>query len=230
MGVVPVGGTMTAWLWLMVLGTAGASPVDRWTLVAHPPAAEDARSAEARAAGASGDAAVPACHRVATGLLLCAADRDRPGVIAMRSELAAGGTSLAALIDGQRNLLEARWADQPAGAHQVEGMKGRYFVRAAGDGFDAAGVLRPDLLADLAEGSPVVAIPEDGTLLWWVPGDGDFDKVVAVGVKRMADASSAPVSARIYRWSADTAAWTVWGQVRGTIDLPVPTSPEPTTP
>ena len=50
----------------------------------------------------------------------------------------------------------------------------------------------------------------------------DFDKVVAVGVRRMVDASAVPVSPRIYSWDPRTEAWTVWGEVRGTVDLPVP--------
>lgn len=213
---------MTTWMFLALVGSAVAAPSSSWRLVAHSPSAEDARSAQARADGASGEAAIPACHRVATGLLMCAAPIASPQTIAMMADLVAAGTTLSAVMASQGAALEDHWEGKPAGTHAVEGMKGRYFVRAAGDGHDAAGMLRPDLLAGLAQGDPVVAVPEDGTLLWWTPGDSEFDKMVAVGVRRMVDASEAPVSARIYRWNADSEAWAVWGEVRGSVDLPVP--------
>ena len=215
---------MTAWILLTLLASAYGAPAQAWRLVAHTPAAEDARSSQARAAGASGDAAIPACHRVATGLLMCAAPIGSPQTIAMVADLAAAGTTLSEVLATHRAVLEERWRSSPAGTHSVDGLKGRYFVRAAGDGHDAAGMLRPTLLSELAQGEPVVAVPEDGTLLWWVPGDSEFDKVVAVGVRRMVDASDAPVSARIYRWNAESESWAVWGEVRGSVDIPVPAS------
>lgn len=199
-----------------------AQGTNDWRLVMTAPAAEDARSAEARSSGAIGEAAIPACQRVSTGLMLCVSRSDVSGKIAMIADLTEADTTLSTVLQQAKSQVEARWSAQPAGTHNVEGMKGRYFVRAAGDGFDAAALLRPDLLADLAGGKPVVAVPEDGTVLWWVPGDADFDKVVAVGVRRMVDASAVPVSPRIYSWDPRTEAWTVWGEVRGTVDLPVP--------
>jgi|GEM_PF-4757726 len=195
-----------------------------WGVVAVPPAAEDAASAEARASGASGDAAIPVCRRMASGLALCVRAPDSTK-IAMRSQLAAANVSEAAVFAQVRDGVEAAWATTPAGTYSVDGVKGSYFVRAARDGFDSAGLLRPDLLASLAGNNPVVAIPEDGTLMWWVPGDADFDKMLAVGVKRMAEASAAPVSARVYQHNGTE--WTVWGEVRGTIGLPAPAQPSP---
>lgn len=142
--------------------------------------------------------------------------------MAMVDELTAAGLSTDQALAMAGEHLETAWASAPAGTFTVDGVSGRYFVRAVGDGFDAAALLRPELLAELAGASPVVAVPEDGTVLWWVPGDPDFDKMVAVGVRRMVEASDSPVSSRIYRHTGTE--WSTWGEVRGNIALPEPAS------
>ena len=188
-------------------------------LVAMAPAREDAASAAFRAAGATGSDALPACERVATGLLLCVVSGD--GGVVSEGALAKQGASLADVLAEARVRVPAAWAKSPPTAQSVEGMKGSWLLRAAGDGFDAAGLLVPELLkVPGATETAVVAVPVDGTVMWWTPGDADFDKVLAVGVRRMAEASEAPVSSRIYRWSAEDERWTVWGEVRGSVALP----------
>lgn len=218
------------WVWLPVAGlglwgvaapagaaTPSADAAPSWRLRAVSSVVEDTLSARARAAGAAGDAAIPACSRVAPGLLLCVQSEQAPTEVAMRAELTAAGTTVEAVVAGVRAGVEAAWVARPAGTYTVEGVAGRYFVRAEGDGFDAAALLRPELLARLAGAPPVVAVPEDGTLLWWVPGDADFDKMVAVGARRMAEASSAAVSPRVYRHDGER--WAVWAEVRGSVEV-----------
>lgn len=136
----------------------------------------------------------------------------------MVDELAGAGLSTEQAIAMAGEHLETAWSSAPARTFTVDGVAGRYFVRAAGDGFDAAALLRPELLTELAGASPVVAVPEVGTVVWWVPGDPDFDKMVAVGVRRMVEASDSPVSSRIYRHTGTE--WSIWGEVRGNIALP----------
>ena len=95
---------------------------------------------------------------------------------------------------------------------EITGMPGaNYWVSQAGDGLDAAGLLHPELLRDLAGTTPVVGIPEPGTFVMWIPGDPDIDKVVAVGVRRIYEVAQQPTSDRIYRWH--NGAWQVWGEV-----------------
>ena len=141
----------------------------------------------------------------------------------MLEELSSVGMTLDGALASARDHLEAAWTAKPAQTFRVAGIEGRYFVRSEGDGFDAAALLRPALLAQLASAEPVVAVPEDGTFLWWVPGDADFDKMVAVGVRRMMEASTRSVSPRIYRHNGTE--WTVWGEVRGAIEIPPPVLP-----
>ncbi|HCH61900.1 MAG: hypothetical protein CL927_20010 [Deltaproteobacteria bacterium] len=195
-----------------------------WSVKAVASVMEDQLSSAALAAGASGNAAVPACRRMAPELLLCVQSPYAPGRVAMMAEVVAAGQSLDGAFATARDQVEAAWARVPARTFSVDGIAGQYYVRSGGDGFDAAALLRPELLARLAGGVPVVAVPEDGTVVWWVPGHADFDKMVAVGVRRMAEASSAPVSSRIYQHTGTK--WSTWAEVRGNIGLPAPV-PQP---
>lgn len=91
----------------------------------------------------------------------------------------------------------------------VEGFSRPYWLRAEADGLDHAALLRPDELARKLGGEPLVAVPNRDVLVAWLPGDPDFDKVVAVGVRKMYATLRDPVSPLIYRW--DGQRWATWG-------------------
>ena len=97
-------------------------------------------------------------------------------------------------------------------------MAGHFWVANTADGLDSAGLLHPNGLAAAAGAPPVVAVPGKHTFVMWVPGDADFDKVLAVGVRRMFEASSHPISPLVYRWDDDK--WVVWGEARATPPAP----------
>lgn len=96
----------------------------------------------------------------------------------------------------------AKLADQPKPV-PVEGMPGaQYWVAAEGDGWAAAGVLQPSLLAERLGGAPIlVAVPVDGVLIAWKIGDRELDRIVAVGVKEMYDAGDGPVTPIVHQWT-----------------------------
>lgn len=106
---------------------------------------------------------------------------------------------------------------------QVEGFSQPYFVRAEGDGRDHAPLLHPEALRARVGGDFVAAVPARGVLVVWAPGDVVFDKVVAVGVRKMYETLPDPVSPLVYRW--DGATWKTWGQAR---QVPGETGPAPT--
>ncbi len=85
-----------------------------------------------------------------------------------------------------------------------------YWVSRKGDGLDGAAFLDPRRLERVAGGPVVVAMPAANTLLFWRPDGGELDRIVAIGARRMADASDHPISDRVYRW--DGTVWRVWGQ------------------
>ena len=160
---------------------------------------------QTRAAPASGYV----CRQISEGLALCAACGERllrdaelePHSTTGEDVLALLATRSATLVTDQR-LARQEIADMPAAA---------YWVSQVGDGFDAAGLLHPEKLSAIAGTTPVIGIPTVGTFLMWIPGDAELDKIMAVGVRRIFEEASHPVSDKVYRWH--NGAWVVWGEV-----------------
>jgi hypothetical protein len=94
----------------------------------------------------------------------------------------------------------------------VEGFDTPYWMAAVGDGRDHAALLHPDALRKRLGGDFVVAVPARGVLVAWVPGDLVFDKIVAVGIRRMYDTLPNAVSPLLYKWNGE--AWITWGEAR----------------
>jgi hypothetical protein len=94
-----------------------------------------------------------------------------------------------------------------------------YWKADAGDGWSAAGVLRPDLLAARVGTLPLfVATPVDGVLLAWAPGTPELDMVIAVGAKEMYESEEGPVTPIVHRW--DGKRWSSFAEA-----TPVPAAP-----
>lgn len=112
----------------------------------------------------------------------------------------------------------------------VEGFKQPYFLANEGDGRDHVPLLFPSAIAARVGTGAVVAVPARGVLVAWVPGDLLFDKVVAVGVRKMYETLEGPISPLIYQW--DGQKWSPWGEakavdgVQGPSPIPTP-SPVP---
>lgn len=195
-------------MWLALWGAVALAATEVRP-VAEPVDVVSAFRAEAAALGRKGDAAELACRDLAEQLMLCFVAGDERRYVT-RAELVAWGEDLAAVEARAKVAALAGFnADRPA-MMAVDGLSGRYWLSAEGDGLDAAALLYPERLAAIVGGEPVVAVPAAGVLLMWVPGDKDLDKVMAVGVRQMHDASEHPVSSRIYRWNGQK--WVVWGQ------------------
>lgn len=169
----------------------------------------------ARSRGRFGLAAIPACRPFAERLSLCfnvqEGGRRR---MATLEDLSLWKTDLERVEAEIVARTAAQLSVERLSVQTVDGMDGRYWLSARKDGDDAAGLLHPEKLVEISGGAPVVAVPAKDTLLFWLPGDADFDKVVAVGVRRMYDKADHPVSPLIYRW--ENGRWKVWGQARTT--------------
>ena len=203
-------------VWLSVGVAAAAPPAGlRWTI--EPPAVEEAFAAEVRAGGTVGAAAVAACVPVGQELLGCAwLPVDGGGWrLASMVDVMGWGTGLKDALQAARPATRAAWAARPPERAEVDGGGGAYLLRAVGDGHDALGLLIPEVIEAAVGGPAVVAVPRAGVLLAWRPGDADLDKILAVGVRRIADEAPAVISSRIYRW--DGSRWLIWGEVRGPI-------------
>jgi hypothetical protein len=93
----------------------------------------------------------------------------------------------------------ARLATQPV-RRTVDGTEKVYFVAAEGDGWSAATVLAPEVVGARLGGPFLLAAPTDQTVLVWLPGDKDLDKIMAVGAKEMFEGADWPVSPVVHQW------------------------------
>lgn len=147
------------------------------------------------------------CQPFAEGLKLCFSHATAKG---RAYYTAADGLDAAALFArgvGTQTEALARLERTP-----VEGFAQSYWLSSRGDGRDHVPVLFPEDLRALVGGDVVIAAPVHGVLLAWLPGDLDFDKAVAVGVKQMYETLPDPVSPLLYRW--DGKLWRTWGEAK----------------
>ncbi len=148
------------------------------------------------------------CTEISEGLSLCTACGSRPVRV---TEPAEWGLDLAAIEQAVSAAAASALTSRPVRA-EIADMPGHvYWASQVGDGYDAAGLLHPGILAEIAGTTPVIGVPAVGTFLMWIPGDPELDKVMAVGIRRIFESAPYPVSDKVYRWH--NSAWRVWGEV-----------------
>lgn len=116
--------------------------------------------------------------------------------------------------EGLRTLVEERsraaLATSPRRT-RVPDMDAWYWVSAEGDGWAAAGLLHPEMLAERMGGAPIlVSAPVVGALIAWHPGDAELDKVMAVGIRKMFEREPSPVTPVVHQWTGDR--WVPFGE------------------
>ncbi|RME21877.1 MAG: hypothetical protein D6798_17165 [Deltaproteobacteria bacterium] len=168
-----------------------------------------------RAAGVDGPAAELACRPFAEGLSLCFTwESDGVRRYVTGADLEAWAVDLAA-IEAAVSVRAAESLD--AGRPEptrVTDMDATYLLSMEGDGLDGAGWLHPDRLVGRLGEDLRVATPARDVFVAWAGGDDELDKVMAVGVLRIQEASEHPVTSRVYTWDPQRGRWTVWGQAR----------------
>jgi hypothetical protein len=92
----------------------------------------------------------------------------------------------------------------------VHGGSRHYWAVEADSGREVTVVLHPEWLEALGP-DVVLAIPARDAVLAWSLGNAELDKIMAVGVRKLFDASSVPVSRKILAW--DGRRWVVRGEV-----------------
>ena len=73
-------------------------------------------------------------------------------------------------------------------------------------------MVTPEILTALAPVPVVVAWPVPGIVVAWVPGNPSLDRVLSVGVAKMAEESNHPISTKVYRYANEE--WSVWGEAK----------------
>lgn len=197
----------------MVLGLANGEPSGSLGLVAEPEGVVAAYAEAATKRGRVGAAARPDCRPAFDGLLFCLTLVTPDGWrYATVSDVKAWKMTSEQAHRQAAERLRAMSVKDRLKAQTVQGVPGAYFAARLDDGQDAAPLLVPERLAAHLGGPPVVAIPAQGALVAWVPDNPELDTVVAVGVRRMYEASDHAISPRIYRWGKD--GWMVWGEAK----------------
>ncbi len=183
-----------------------------WDPGLEPADVADQYRAFAVSKGRKGEATELVCRPFAEATVLCySRDDGKKRVYATR----------AAGVDAGALEAQSRGTDAEALACLVpvvpEGTTRSYLACTRGDGRDHVPLLHPDALAARVGKTFVAAAPARGVLVVWTPGDAEFDKLMAVGVRRMFEGMPDPVSPLVYRW--DGGHWVTWGQAR---ELPDP--------
>lgn len=93
----------------------------------------------------------------------------------------------------------------------VDGIGG-YWVRSENDGREGLIFVRPEALKMLTPAELVVAWPQPGVVIAWVPGNPSLDQVLSVGVAKMVEATNHPISQKLYRHDGEE--WLVWGEAK----------------
>lgn len=192
-----------------VLGAAAAAPLPDLRLAVWPGAFYEGFVAHQQAAGRSGLALEPLCREEAPGLQLCVTVHTEDTVRPVHLQdveawgLTAGGARARAIAQAK-----AKFADKVTKTH-IEGL-GDWWMRSEADGWDGVALLIPDVLEAMTGGPVVLAVPAQGSALFWSHGQPALDRAVAVGVRRAAEAADRPVSDHIYRWTGKE--WVVWAR------------------
>ncbi len=172
------------------------------------------------AKGATGAALQPLCKEVVATLQLCLVVTEggtrRP---VNGADLDAWQEPRAAAEARARAAAEAGF-DAAVQLLPVEDTDLRYGLRAAGDGLDAGALLLPERLAARVGGPVLLALPTQGTVLFWKQGNEELDRILAVGARRAWEASERPVTDAILRHDGNR--WVEWGRA-----TPSPAPPAP---
>ncbi len=192
-----------------LLGVAAAVPAPDLRLAVWPGAFYDQFVAHQRAAGRTGPDLEPLCREEAPGLQLCVTVHEAGNVRPVnlgdvhRWDLTAPRARQQAIRAAQE-----RFVDRVV-KEDLEGL-GSWWMRSEADGWDAVALLVPEMLETLVGGPVVLAVPAQGSALFWAHGNPELDRAVAVGVRRAAEAAARPVSDHVYRWTGKE--WVVWAR------------------
>ena len=197
---------------VLSLGT-GRAETPKVSVTAEPIEVVTLYQEAATEAGLEGTARLPACRKWSAEFFMCfMVEESGHRRMVHLGDLAVWSMTIAELEALAR--LNGRAVLEPDRARkvQVEGLTGAYWVFDRGDGYDASILFYASELEALLGGAPVLAVPQRGLVIAWVPGNLELDQVVGVGVKRIHEQSEQPISPVIVHWNEER--WVRWGEAR----------------
>ena len=97
-------------------------------------------------------------------------------------------------------------------ANSIDGITRPYYMCSGLKEWIVSPALQAGWMAKVAGDEVVVATPELDTLLFWVAGDKELDKIMAVGALKMYNEASHPVTSTIHALNGEQ--WSVWGEAK----------------
>ncbi len=196
-------------------GTADAKPARLPTVLAGAERFDvrDQFRAWSASQGATGAASELVCQDLAEAVQLCFST-ETDGARSYLTEAARAamgkGAENAGLERAARKHAKAAVAEMQRRVPEGLPEAPTYWVSAREDGRAHAPLLDPSTLTARFGKNWVVAVPTRDLLVLWSPGELQFDKIMAVGVRKAFDAApDAQVSPLVYRWTDE--GWKTWG-------------------
>ncbi len=156
--------------------------------------------------GLSGEHLRIACQDVDEDLVLCLRNEDTElKWWVSYGELEQLGLSFEQAVTS----IEVLAAEVQLEPRTVQEGSGRYWVANHSGGAAEALLFSPELFAVVGQ-SPAVAVPERGVLIAWNRGNRELDRIMAVGVRHLYEASDHPVSSKVM--ALVDSQWRVWLQ------------------
>jgi hypothetical protein len=201
-------------LGLLVVGP-GLAETPRLQVTAEPKDVVVLYREAAEAAGYEGAALLPACREWSSHFFMCfMVEEEGMRRMVHLGDLGEWGMSLEeAEATASVRALGSFVMESGREVHP-EGMSASYWVFDRGDGLASSALLLPRELEKHLGGTPNIAVPGRDLVIAWVPGDPDFDRMIAIGVRRLYEESDQPVSPVVMRWNGK--GWARWGEAYAT--------------
>jgi len=147
-----------------------------------------------------------ACRDLDEDLVLCLRNEDSDS----RWWLSVGEmTDMGLSFDSAAGSIAARAQEVLLNKRVVHEGTGEFWIASQGGVGAEALLFSPHLLSVVGD-RPAIAVPERGVVIAWNRGDSDLDRIMAVGVRRMFEASANPVTSKIL--ALVDSEWRVWLQ------------------
>ena len=199
---------------LVVLG-AGLAETPQLQVTAEPKDVVVLYQEAAKAAGYEGAALLPACREWSPHFFMCfMVEEDEVRRMVHLGDLGAWGMSLEQAEAAARVRAQGSFTMESGREVYPEGMGASYWVFDSGDGLASTALLLPRELEKHLGGMPNIAVPGRDLVIAWVPGDPEFDRMIAIGVRRLYEESDQPVSPVVMRRNGK--GWTRWGEAHAT--------------
>jgi hypothetical protein len=158
---------------------------------------------------------IPVCSPIGEQLLGCVWGRKsnaEPFALVHLNEVSSFSQSRDSLWEEAKSQLKVEVNPKRYQNTKIAETNYSYWVSNQYDGYDAAALIHPSLLSSFLTDDILMSIPAQGTVIFWENSTPEQNKIIAVGIHDLFEASEVPVSPNIYQWDGDR--WVVWARAK----------------